>query len=149
MLGTVPLTTPERAVLTLINNARAVRGLHRLQLRASLCGAARAHSLSMLRLNYFSHSSTSGETYAERILRYGYSRSGCSYWGVGEVLGWGAGDTAGSARAVFAAWMRSAAHRAAIFTSRWRDVGIGRTLGTYVGVADARLFTVDFGRRIY
>jgi uncharacterized protein YkwD len=149
VLGVVSLTTPERAVFTLINNARAARGLHRLALRSSLCQAARAHSLSMLRLNYFSHSSASGETYATRILRYGYSNSGCRYWSVGEVLGWGTGEAAGSAKAIFAAWMRSSPHRTVIFASRWRDVGIGRALGTYAGLADVRMFTVDFGRRIY
>jgi uncharacterized protein YkwD len=103
----------------------------------------------MLRLHYFSHTSASGETYTERIVRYGYSRSGCSSWSAGEVIGWGAGGVAGSAKAVFTAWMRSAAHRAVIFTSRWRDVGIGRALGTYAGIADVRMFTVDLGRRVY
>lgn len=149
ILGTVSVTTPERTVLRLINDARAARGLQRLALRASLCRAARAHSLSMLRLSYFSHSSASGETFAQRILRYDYARTGCSYWGVGEVIGWGAGSTAGSARAVFRAWMRSTAHRTVILTRRWRDVGIGRAVGTYAGIADVRMFTVDFGRRIY
>jgi uncharacterized protein YkwD len=149
ILGSVTLTTPERTVLGLINNARAARGLHRLALRTSLCRAARAHSLSMLRLSYFSHSSASGETFAQRILRYGYARTGCSYWGVGEVIGWGAGSTAGSARAIFRAWMGSTAHRTVIFTRRWRDIGIGRALGSYAGIADVRMLTVDFGRRIY
>jgi uncharacterized protein YkwD len=149
ILGTVSATTPERAVLSLINNARAARGLHRLALRSSLCRAARAHSLSMLRLSYFSHSSASGETYARRILRYGYSRTGCSYWSVGEVIGWGAGSTYGSPKAIFRAWMQSTAHRTVIFARRWRDVGVGRALGTYAGIADVRMFTVDFGRRIY
>ena len=73
VLGTVSLTTPERTLLTLINKARAARGLHRLGLRTTLCRAAKAHSLSMLRLSYFSHSSASGETFAQRIVRYGYA----------------------------------------------------------------------------
>ena len=148
-LGTISPTTPERALLTVINNARAARGLHRLALRNPLCQAAKTHSLSMLRLNYFSHDSASGETYAARILRYGYSKTGCTYWSVGEVIGWGTGDAAGSAKAIFAAWMRSVPHRTVIFASRWRDVGIGRAVGTYAGYADVRMFTVDFGRRIY
>lgn len=149
ILATVSLTTPERRVLTLINNARAARGLHRLRARASLTRAARAHSRSMLRLDYFSHSSVSGETYAQRILGYGYARAGCSSWSVGEVIGWGAGSTAGSARAVFRTWMSSSGHRAVILTRRWRDVGVGRALGTYAGIGDVRMFTVDLGRRIY
>jgi uncharacterized protein YkwD len=149
ILATVSLNTSERRVLRLINNARAARGLRRLHARASLIRAARAHSSSMLRLGYFSHSSASGETYAHRIRRYGYSGTGCSSWSVGEVIGWGAGSTAGSARAVFRAWMRSAGHRAVILTRRWRDVGIGRALGNYLGIGDVRMFTVDFGRRIY
>ncbi|HJW75038.1 MAG TPA: CAP domain-containing protein [Thermoleophilia bacterium] len=149
VLASVALNTPESRMLTLINNARADRGLRRLRVRASLCRAAEAHSASMLRLGYFSHSSASGETYAQRILRYGYSRTGCSYWSVGEVLGWGAGSTAGSARAIFRAWMGSTAHRTTIFAKRWRDVGIGMRRGSYAGIADVRMFAVDFGRRIY
>lgn len=149
LLGSVSLTTPERTVLRLINHARAARGLHRLALRTTLYRAAKAHSRSMLRLSYFSHSSASGETFAARILRYGYARSGCSSWSVGEVIGWGAGGTAGSAKAIFRAWMRSTAHRTVVFTKRWRDVGIGRALGTYAGIAGVRTFTVDFGRRVY
>jgi uncharacterized protein YkwD len=149
ILASVTLATPENRLLTLINNARAARGLHRVRVRLSLCRAAEAHSASMLRLSYFSHSSASGETYAQRIVRYGYSRAGCSYWSAGEVIGWGAGSTAGSAGAIFSAWMRSTAHRTVIFAARWRDVGIGMRLGSYAGIAGVRMFTVDFGRRIF
>jgi uncharacterized protein YkwD len=148
ILATVTLTKPERRVLALINEARAARGLHRLRARDSLTRAARAHSRSMLTLGYFSHSSASGESYGDRILRYGYSRAGCSSWSVGEIIGWGAGTT-GNAKAVFRAWMNSSGHRAVILRGRWRDVGVGRALGTYAGIGDVRMFTVDFGRRIY
>ena len=144
--GGIALRTPEKRVLGMINNARARRGLHRLRIVKSLERAARSHSASMLSRDYFSHYSYGGATYARRLLSFGYSRAGMTRWTVGEVIGWGKGG-AGSARAVFRAWMRSSAHRAVIFTRCFRDCGVGAKLGSYATISGVRMFTVDFGRR--
>jgi len=140
------LTTSEKNMLTLINNARTKRGLHKVAVVSSLQRAARSHSTSMLSRDYFSHYSYSGSTFATRLLSFGYSRKGCTFWKVGEVIGWGKG-TYGTARSVFRSWMRSSAHRTVIFTKCWRGCGVGSKRGSYGALSGVRMFTVDFGRR--
>jgi uncharacterized protein YkwD len=147
-LGNVAaLTTAEKTMLALIDHARTSRGLHRLTIVRSLVRAARSHSSDMLGRDYFSHYSYSGASFGSRLVSFGYSRSGCSTWKVGEVIGWGKG-TAGKARSVFRAWMKSSAHRTVILTKAWRDVGIGARVGSYKGLSGIHMFTVDFGRRV-
>jgi uncharacterized protein YkwD len=142
----VTLTANERAVLRLIQRARANHGLAALRVCAPLQRAAVAHAREMRSRGYFSHSSYSGETYAGRFRRFGYSASGFASWRAGEVIGWGSGDR-GSPRAVFASWMSSAGHRAVILDPGWRDVGVGCSTGSYRGIDGVRMYTVDFGRR--
>jgi uncharacterized protein YkwD len=142
----VTLNRYERAMLGLINKARSNRGLATLRLRASLYRAAKSHSRSMIRRDYFSHTSRDGSTVAQRCKRAGYTSSGYSSWQVGEVIGLGSGSR-GTAAAIFKMWMNSSAHRKVILAARWRDIGVGRASGTYKGVDGVRIFTVDFGRR--
>jgi uncharacterized protein YkwD len=142
----ITLNTAERRVLHLINASRKRHGLHTVRLRSSLYHAAKAHSRSMIGKDYFSHYSYSGATPAERILSYGYTQTGCTYWKVGECIGWGKDDV-GTARAIFHKWMKSSGHRAIILTKAWRDVGVGRATGTFEGLSGVRMFTIDFGRR--
>ena len=42
---------------------------------------------------YFEHDSPDGETWSSRIVRYGYTREGCSYWKAGENIYYGAAST--------------------------------------------------------
>ena len=140
------LTTPEKKMLTLINNARSKRGLHKVRVVSSLERAGRSHSASMLSRDYFSHYSYGGATFGARLVAFGYARAGTTSWRTGEVIGWGKG-TAGTARAIFNAWLRSPGHRKVIFTKCWRDVGVGAHKGGFGGLDCVRMFTVDFGRR--
>ena len=50
-----------------------------------------AHSADMGEQKYFEHNSPDGETWSSRIVRYGYTREGCSYWKAGENIYYGAG----------------------------------------------------------
>ena len=143
----VHLTSPEKTMLALIDHARVSRGLPRLRVVAALERASRSHSRDMLKRDYFSHSSASGASYQARVLSFGYSRSGCSCWKVGEVIGWGRGGAA-AARSVFCQWMKSRAHRAVILQRSFRDVGVGAAVGSLRGMTGVRMFTVDFGRRV-
>ena len=138
--------TNERALYQLIDLVRAQHGLARLRVQPALGSAARAHSREMVRRHYFSHSSASGMSYATRILRAGYRRSGCMSWSVSEVIGWGKGAR-GSPQAVLSGWLASPIHRAIILGSRWRDVGLGCVRGTYHGYSGVLMYTVDLGRR--
>jgi len=136
----------EQVLFELINAARAQHGLARLALQPSLAGAARAHSLDMLRHSYFAHSSASGASYSTRLARAGYRRSGFGSWAVSEVIGWGRG-TRGTPQAVLRGWLASPWHRPIILGARWRDVGIGCARGTYQGRTGVLMYTVDVGRR--
>jgi len=144
----ITMTRAERQVLTLVNNTRAAHGLHKLRMVASLERAARAHSREMVSRDYFSHSSFSGESFASRLVRFGYSRAGCTRWTVGEDIAYGSGS-AGKPKAIFRAWMNSPAHRAVILTARFRNAGVGRARGTYSGISGIAFFTLDCGARSY
>jgi uncharacterized protein YkwD len=136
----------EKAVLGLINKTRANHGLHAVRIQTHLDQAALGHSRQMLSRDYFSHNSAGGASFAERLRAAGYGRAGYRSWAVGEVIAWGKG-TAGTAQAIFKAWMGSSGHRAVILDRRWRDVGVGCAEGGFRGLSGTLMYTVDFGRR--
>lgn len=156
-LATLPTTAPaltlnsyEKQVVSLINKQRAKRGLPKVSVHAKLVDAARAHSTDMAGQKYFRHSSLSGETFSQRVIRHGYKRAGYSYWKVGENIAWGSGLYS-SPTVIVQAWMKSKAHRNVILTKRFRDIGVGAVkcedgFGECEGVV--WFFTLDLGRRI-
>lgn len=137
----------ERTLLHLINHARTKRGLAPVKIQRALDRAALAHSRDMLVHDYFSHNSSGGASYATRLRRAGYSRSGYSSWRVAEVIAWGQ-STKGTPQAVFSAWMKSRYHRPIILGKAWRDVGIGCSRGNFGSLSGVIMYTVDFGRRV-
>ncbi len=144
------LTKLEQQVITLVNQKRAKHGLVKLRIHARLQAAARAHSAEMGSRQYFSHSSASGESFQRRLIRYGYKRTGYSYWAAGENIAWGSGLYA-TAGAIVNSWMRSPGHRAVILTKKYRDIGLGAMVcrGGYSSCASpVTFFTLDVGRRI-
>jgi uncharacterized protein YkwD len=146
----ISLNKYENQVLTAVNKQRAKHGLHALRLNAKLVDAARAHSTDMGEQKYFDHNSPDGETWSSRIIRYGYTRSGCSYWKIGENIYYGSGLYSSPSVAV-KAWMNSKPHRAVILTKVFRDVGIGavKTDDGYRNLDGVVwFFTLDLGRRI-
>lgn len=145
--NSVVLGKKASAMLKLINDVRATHGLAAVRARSVLCKAAQSHSREMITYGYFSHYSHNGESFSARLIRFGYSRTGFSSWSAGEVIGWGQG-TEGTAAAMFRIWMASSGHRAVILTPRWRDVGLGVSKGSFQGLSEVYMYTVDFGRRI-
>ncbi len=140
------LTKPERQLLALINKTRARHHLCKLTVATCLQKAATAHSHEMLRRGYFSHSSYNGNSFAQRLIRFGFSPSGYRSWAVGECIAWGAGSR-GSPKAIFRAWMHSAPHRAVILCGHFRRAGLGRARGSYKGMSGVVFFTLDCGAR--
>jgi uncharacterized protein YkwD len=99
---------------------------------------------------YFAHPSLSGESYARRLVRFGYVKTGYKFWKVGENIFYGSGLFS-SPVYVVQTWMKSPAHRAVILTSCFRDIGIGSYVAQkgYGGIdSPVTFYTIDLGRRI-
>jgi uncharacterized protein YkwD len=142
------MSKSEKQLMTLINHMRAKHHLHQLTMVRSLELAARSHSRQMVRCGYFSHNSASGETFGARLIRFGYTTTGCTRWTVGENIAYGY-QASGTPHAIFMAWWHSAPHRRVMLTKRLRNIGIGRASGTFKGVDGIIFFTMDCGVRIH
>jgi len=131
------------AILCLLNQIRANRGLPLLKENARLRRAALAHSSDMVRRGFFEHTTPDGDTMVDRIraTRYASPRVG---WALGENLGWGTGSLA-TPRAIMKAWMGSAGHRANVVKRTYREIGIGVVTGVPSDRGDGATYTADFG----
>ena len=147
--ATPPELTTEmgrEAVLCLINKERKQHGASKLRSNARLERAAQSHSAAMDQSDFFGHNAPNGSSPLSRIQNTGYI-SGASAWGIAENIRWGSGGQA-SPRAAVARWMASGAHRRAMLSKRYRQVGIGVAIGSPAGSgADAAIYTTDFGYR--
>ena len=128
------LSSPEASLLQTMNGVRASHGLAPLRLDVRLLRAARGHSADMLHRQYFAHGSVAG-----RALAHG--ARGPVF---GEDLAWGTGATA---QWVVNQWLASPSHRAVLLRAGFRRVGIGISLGTFVGHGGATVVTADFAGR--
>jgi uncharacterized protein YkwD len=142
----ITLTKPEKQLLTLINKARAKQHVPPLKINPKLERAARAHSAEMLAYDYFGHNSFNGETFSQRLIRFGYTQSNCISWRAGENIANGLG-LLGTPEAVMEGWMASKAHRAVILSRNMKECGIGRAMGEFNGFDGVSLFTLDMGKR--
>jgi uncharacterized protein YkwD len=127
-----------------INAVRTSHGLRPIVPSRGLRGAAERHSRDMQRRGYFAHTSPTGSTLTQRVMTSGFITYGP--WWAGETLAWGCGSY-GTPSAVVRAWLKSPEHRAIMLSARYHLVGIGRAYGTFLGHADASVWTVDWGHR--
>lgn len=123
----------EAALLKEMNRVRAAHGLPPLRFDSHLERAARAHTRRMLATGAFSHGA-----FSSRMLRFDV-RGRLA----GENLAWGSGAE-GTARAIVSAWLASPEHRANLLRQTFTRVGVGDRVGSFQGVADARVVTADF-----
>ena len=138
----ITLKTIEKTMLSLHNRERASRGLPRLCVHPRLQKAARAHSMDMIRRDYFSHYTKGrNEGPCQRLRRYGYRWRLC-----GENIAWGSGSK-GSPNSRLQARMSSPDHRANTLKGGFREVGIGAARGTFQRYSNVTMWTVDFGDR--
>jgi uncharacterized protein YkwD len=135
------LSAEEQAgvMLCMTNYARGINGLAPLSLSRPLGRAAEQKSTDILACDEFSHEAC-GREFTYWIERFGYAK-GC--WSAAENIGYGTGSL-GSVRAVFSAWMNSPGHRANIL-GEFREIGIGRRVGSLEGASGAMVWTQDFG----
>jgi uncharacterized protein YkwD len=132
------------AVVELLNETRADRGLAPLRFDRRLARSALRHSRDMVANHYFAHDSRSGARFSARIARTGWMR-GRGRWRVGETLAWGVGDHATPAPVV-RAWLRSPSHRRIVLSPGFTLVGAGIVPGTpFRGRRAGRTYTADFG----
>src|SRR6185503_16168190 len=91
------------AILCLHNQIRAENGLPRLRENKRLRKAAVGHSRNMVAKQFFEHTTPSGMTMVDRILKARYVREDQG-WMLGENLAWGTGSYA-TPRGAVQAWM--------------------------------------------
>jgi len=150
LLATVPAASPaltlssyEQDLVQAINQQRAKHGLVKVSVHAVLVTAARGHSTDMAQQQYFQHDSASGECWSSRLIRYGYKKSGYTYWKTGENIFKVSGLMAAFPQTAVSAWMKSPMHRQVILTARFRDIGVGAAMS-----GGTKYVTLDLGRRI-
>lgn len=122
------LTAAEEQAVELLNADRSAQGLPPLRVNLTVAALAREYAQDMIDRRYFSHVSPEGETFTDRLARYGVA-----FRSAGENLG-----MHGSVAAAERMLMNSPAHRANILGRDFADVGIGvRT------AADGSVFVVQ------
>jgi uncharacterized protein YkwD len=124
------LTSTESSLLQAVNSARSGHGLARVSIDLRLTRIARAHSVDMLRHDYFAHG-----PFTTRIRACG--AAGPIF---GENLAWGPT----SAPWVVGRWLASPEHRSILLRPGFRRVGIGALHGPFSGTTDALVVTADF-----
>jgi uncharacterized protein YkwD len=133
------------AILCLHNQIRAEHHLTALRTNKRLRQAAVGHSRDMVARDYFEHTTPSGVTMVDRILKARYVRAD-EGWSLGENLAWGTGSY-GTPRGAVEAWMASPGHRENILRREYREVGIGIVVGVPSSDAAGATYTLDFGVR--
>lgn len=120
------------AVLGLVNEARASRGLHPLTLDPVLSQIAENYCCEMIAEGFFDHIHPNGKGPAQRAIDGGYV-----FLAIGENL---AGGQA-SPEQVMLEWMNSTSgHRENILAYQWREIGIGVRTGGDYGVYWVQVF---------
>lgn len=134
----------EQAVLCLVNEERAERGLRGLRANTSLERAAAGHAHDMVERDYFSHVSLGGRDVLERLRAHGYARGGG--WRIGENIAWGTGRYA-TPRHIVRMWMNSPGHRRLILEGSFDEAGVGMARGApRRRTRNAGTYVLDFGR---
>ena len=131
----IKLTSPEAALLNVMNQTRQAYGLAPLQVDAHLVHAARWQSSDMASKGYFAHGA-----FAQRMVAFRVQGPR-----MGENLAWGSGSL-GTPQVIVRQWLNSPAHRENLLRPGYRRVGLGAAIGTYSGV-HARMVTADFAGR--
>jgi uncharacterized protein YkwD len=129
----IKLTSPETALLKVMNTTRRAHGLAPLRVDPKLLRAARWQSADMAAKSYFDHGA-----FRDRMIAFGVRGPK-----VGENLAWGTGSL-GTARGVVTGWLRSPEHRVNLLRPGYRRVGIGAAVGSYSGVTGVEMVTADF-----
>ncbi|HEY3865151.1 MAG TPA: CAP domain-containing protein [Solirubrobacteraceae bacterium] len=138
----------DAATLCLIDQVRNAYRLRTLRYNRELQAVAGEQAKGMVRDDYFSDDSPSGQTPAALIAETSYGEHAPSL-ATGENLAWGTRSEAAPADIV-ASWMRSPPHRELILAGSFRDVGVGVSpaIPSIVGHgATGATYAVEFAAR--
>jgi uncharacterized protein YkwD len=127
----------ERAIVKKVNRIRAASGLHRLHGVRSLARSADYHCRDMLSANFFAHTSSNGQSMADRVESFRRAKR------VGETLAYVSGrKMRAQAGRIVGMWMNSPPHRATLLDPGMRRIGVARRKGR-LGSLRAIVFTAD------
>ena len=126
------LTARDNSLIALVNAERALQLLPKLRVDYRLARAARAHSLDMLRHDYFAHGNFSGRMALFHVRGAMFA----------ENLAWGTGVM--SAGSVLAHWISSPMHRAILLDPHLHRIGVATPIGAFDGFSRATMVTADF-----
>src|SRR3954453_808410 len=131
------------SALCLVNQERTSRGLRPLRSNRRLAKAAVGHARDMVSRRYFSHDSSNGSSFVDRIRKAGYVPAR-AFPSLGEDLAWGSGEL-GTPREIVRGWMNSPGHRANILHAKFREAGMGVAFGDVGAGEDGVTYALDFG----
>jgi uncharacterized protein YkwD len=140
-----PAATAARAVRCLVNGQRRAQGLKPLRPSRQLRIAAERHGTDMVSHGFFAHVSPVAGDITDRARAAGYLPGDAYGYDLGEDIGWGEGPLS-SPDSIVTAWMNSPGHRAVILGARYRDMGVGVTMGLPAqGELAGATFVLDLG----
>lgn len=114
-------------VLRLVNAERTKKNLPAYSRNSTLEGSAQDYAAHLKSENCFSHTAC-GSTLKERMHASGYYQGGGKSYSYGENIARGQ-DTAAE---VMEDWMNSPSHRDAILSSKYKEIGIGKSSNYWV-----------------
>lgn len=116
--GAATSTTPELAIMQLVNEARVARGLVPLRSDSRLWALADERASAMAVAGELSHS-------VGGSLQGGLQQGGIQWYGFGEVIAYTSGSAGESAAALFELWASSPPHWTLLTSSTYNYLGIG------------------------
>jgi uncharacterized protein YkwD len=116
-------TTPELAIMSLVNEARVARGLVPLRSDSRLWTLADERAAAMAVAGELSHS-------VGGSLQGGLQQGGIQWYGFGEVIAYTSGSAGGSAAALFELWASSPPHWTLLTSSTYNYLGVGLAISS-------------------
>jgi uncharacterized protein YkwD len=144
------LAAVRAATLCLLNVERTSRGLVALRADGQLRKVAQRYTGQMVTHRFFAHVGHDGSTLSSRVVSSTKYVARAASWSLGENLYWGSGRLATPQQSV-EGWMNSPGHRRNVLNSRFRDIGIGITIGAPEDVSgsSAATYATEFGTRSF
>jgi uncharacterized protein YkwD len=138
----------EAPTIDAINEARHERGLRMLRVSSQLAASASAQTTAMAEGGFFTHESSDGSPFWQRIARF-YPSRGFSRWLVGENLLWASPEI--SPQRAVELWLESPSHRRILLNPAWTEIGLSavhltKAPGVFGGL-EVTIVTADFGVR--